>query len=207
MNEILGLAGEVFPARPENIDSLYVHYYSTMGRGCLLPLRLYGRRDGARRQRRQQLRQADRQVRSPQRAGAGHDRFEGNFLGSGTDGCMGQYFDGKVYASAYTNSSLQGAPTPAPAARNGRWYQVFNEHLQFEGYNLPTCGFLTNGGEAFAADREDYIYYANFNQQESATYLFKFDSLLNVVWMNTPDIGPYMPSADAAGKLPHHRRH
>ncbi|MCB0548832.1 MAG: T9SS type A sorting domain-containing protein [Phaeodactylibacter sp.] len=193
--EILGLSGEVYFLRDlKNIDSLYVHYYSTMGEdafylfgfmeGETVPGGNDGNSYGG------LIGKFD--LRNGQVQGT--TWFEGNFLGSGTDGCMGQYFDGKVYASAYTSSSLQGAPYAGSGCPERTVaIEVFNENLQFErGYNLPTCGFLTNGGEAFAADREGYIYYANFNQQESATYLFKFDSLLNVVWMNTYDMGfPY----------------
>ncbi|MCB0581740.1 MAG: T9SS type A sorting domain-containing protein [Phaeodactylibacter sp.] len=193
--EVLGLDGEVYYVRDmKSIDSLYVHYYSTMGEdafylfGFMAGETVPGGNDGGSYGGLiGKFGLSDGQV-------TGTTWFEGNFLGSGTDGCMGQYLGGKVYASSFTSSTLQGAPyggTGCPERTVA--IEVFNENLQFErGYNLPTCGFLTNGGRAFAVDEEGYIYYANYNDQEFVTYLFKFDSLLNVVWMETYDMGfPY----------------
>ena len=193
--EILGLGGEVYYVRDmKSIDSLYVHYYSTMGEDEFY---LFGYMEGE-------------TVPGGNDGGSyggligkfdlsdgqifGTTWFEGNFLGNGTDGCMGQYFDGKVYASSFTSSTLQGAPYGgAGCPERTVAIEIFNENLQFErGYNLPTCGFLTNGGQAFAVDDDGNIYYANYNGQEFVTYLFKFDSLLNVIWMQTYDMGfPY----------------
>ena len=205
--EILGLDGQVHLARDmKDIDSLFSRMYFTMSdeafyifggmAGEPLPgaddfsvgqdVGLVGK-----------YRLSDGQIE-------GVSWFTDPFLGQATLGSMGQYYEGKIYCSAYTDSPLSEAPYASSGCQEAGTtvIEVRNENLQFiRGVNLP-CKFKANGGKAFAFSEDGHIYYANTNIESGATSVFKFDSLLNTVWVQDYAIPyPYSILLDAEDNL------
>ena len=130
--------------------------------------------------------------------------FTDPFLGQATFGSMGQYHEGKIYCSAYTSNPLSEAPYASSGCQEAGTtvIEVRNKNLQFiRGVNLP-CKFKANGGKAFAFSEDGHIFYANSNLESGATSVFKFDSLLNTVWVQDYAIPyPYSILLDAEGNL------
>ena len=202
--EILGLDGQVHLVRDmKDIDSLFSRTYFTMSdeafyifggmEGAPLP----GADDFGNEGLIGKYRLSDGQIE-------GVSWFTDPFLGQATFGSMGQYHKGKIYCSAYTSNPLSEAPYASSGCQEAGTtvIEVRNENLQFiRGVNLP-CKFKANGGKAFAFSEDGYIFYANSNLESGATSVFKFDSLLNTLWVQDYAIPyPYSILLDAEGNL------
>ncbi|NBC05793.1 MAG: hypothetical protein GVY26_01210 [Bacteroidetes bacterium] len=202
--EILGLDGQVHLVRDmKDIDSLFSRTYFTMSDEAFY---IFGGMDGA------PLPGADNfgnegligKYRLSDGQIEGVSWFTDPFLGQATFGSMGQYHEGNMYCSAYTDSPLSEAPYAASGCQEAGTtvIEVRDENLQFiRGVNLP-CKYKTNGGKAFAFSEDGHIFYANTNIESGATSVFKFDSLLNTVWVQDYAIPfPYSILLDAEDNL------
>lgn len=182
--EVLGLNGSVYFTKDmKNNDSLWYHTYTAFGPDAFY---LFGYMQGPTVPGGDSFSVGGLIGRFNLGTGVveGTTWFNDPYLGNGTDGCVGQYLNNRMYCSAYTQTTLQDAVyagTGCPEKTVVVEARTPNLAL-IKGYNLPVCGFKTNGGKAFATDADGFIYYANYNYNESLTYVFKFDSLLNVVW-------------------------
>ncbi len=202
--EILGLDGQVHLVRDmKDIDSLFSRTYFTMSDEAFY---IFGGMDGA------PLPGADNfgnegligKYRLSDGQIEGVSWFTDPFLGQATFGSMGQYHEGNIYCSAYTSNPLTEAPYAASGCQEAGTtvIEVRNENLQFiRGVNLP-CTYKANGGKAFAFSEDGHIFYANTNIESGATSVFKFDSLLNTVWVQDYAIPfPYSILLDAEDNL------
>jgi len=202
--EILGLDGQVHLVRDmKDIDSLALRTYFTMSDEAFY---IFGGMDG------EALPGADNfgdggligKYRLSDGQIEGVSWFTDPFLGHTTFGSMGQYHEGKIYCSAYTSTPLSESPYASGGCQEAGTtvIEVRNENLQFiRGVNLP-CRYKTNGSKAFAFSEDGHIFYANFNTESGATSVFKFDSLLNTIWVQDYAIPyPYSILLDAEGKL------
>jgi hypothetical protein len=184
MYEVLGLDGSVYYTKfLKNIDSLYYHTYTSIGEDAFY---LFGYMEGPTVPGGDSFSDGGLMGRFNLQTGVveGTSWYNDPFLGNGTDGGMGQYLNGRIYCSSYTATTLEEAEyagSGCPERTVVLEARTANLAL-IKGYNLPTCGFVTNGGKAFATDSDGFIYYANYNFSEGLTYVFKFDSLLNPVW-------------------------
>lgn len=202
--EILGLDGQVHLVRDmKDIDSLALRTYFTMSDeafyifGGMEGTPLPGTDNFGNEGLIGKYRLSDGQIE-------GVSWFTDPFLGQATFGSMGQYHKGKIYCSAYTSNPLSEAPYASSGCQEAGTtvIEVRNENLQFiRGVNLP-CKYKTNGGKAFAFSEDGHIFYANTNIESGATSVFKFDSLLNTVWVQDYAIPyPYSILLDADGNL------
>jgi outer membrane protein assembly factor BamB len=204
MYEVLGLDGSVYYTKfLKNIDSLYYHTYTSIGEDAFY---LFGYMEGPTVPGGDSFSDGGLMGRFNLQTGVveGTSWYNDPFLGNGTDGGMGQYLNGRIYCSSYTATTLEEAEyagSGCPERTVVLEARTANLAL-IKGYNLPTCGFVTNGGKAFATDSDGFIYYANYNFSEGLTYVFKFDSLLNPVWQKKYAIKfPYSILHTAQGYL------
>lgn len=202
--EVLGLDGTVYFTKfMENIDSLSYHTYTSIGPDAFY---LFGYMKGPTVPGGDSFGDGGLIGRFNLASGTveGTTWFRDPFLGNGTSGCMGQYLNNRLYSSSYTQTTLQAAEyvgTGCPEKSVVIEARTPNLAL-IQGYNLPVCGFVTNGGKSFATDADGFIYYANYNYLDALTYVFKFDSLLNPVWQKKYAIKfPYSILTTAEGYL------
>lgn len=182
--EVLGLDGTVYFTKfMKNIDSLSYHTYTTIGPDAFY---LFGYMKGPTAPGGDSFGDGGLIGRFNLASGVveGTTWFNDPFLGNGTSGSVGQLLNNRLYSSSYTFAQLQEAEyagTGCPEETVVIEARTPDLTL-IKGYNLPVCGFGTNGGRSFATDADGFIYYANYNGSEGLTYVFKFDSLLNLVW-------------------------
>jgi Secretion system C-terminal sorting domain len=184
MYEVLGLDGSVYYTKfLKNIDSLYYHTYTTFGSDAFY---LFGYMEGPTAPEGDSFGNGGLMGRFNLSTGVVESTswFNDPFIGNGTDGSVGQYLNGRLYCSSFTQSALLDATYAGSGCpQNTVVLEVRTPNLALiKGYNLPVCGFKTNGGKSFATDADGFIYYANYNYTEGLTYVFKFDSLLNPIW-------------------------
>ncbi|HLP96133.1 MAG TPA: T9SS type A sorting domain-containing protein [Saprospiraceae bacterium] len=202
--EVLGLDGTVYYTKfMKNNDSLWYHTYTSIGPDAFY---LFGYMQGTTVPGGDSFGNGGLIGRFDLASGEveGTTWFNDPFLGNGTSGCMGQLLNNRLYSSSYTQTTLQEAEyagTGCPEKTVVLEARTPNLAL-IKGYNLPVCGFVTNGGKSFATDADGFIYYANYNYLEGRTYVFKFDSLLNPVWQKNYSIPfPYAILTTAEGYL------
>ncbi|MEY3242267.1 MAG: Secretion system C-terminal sorting domain [Bacteroidota bacterium] len=202
--EVLGLDGTVYFTKfMKNIDSLSYHTYTTIGPDAFY---LFGYMKGPAAPGGDSFGDGGLIGRFNLASGVveGTTWFNDPFLGNGTSGCVGQLLNNRLYSSSYTFTQLQEAEYAGTGCPEETVViEVRTPDLALiKGYNLPVCGFGTNGGKSFATDAEGFIYYANYNGSEGLTYVFKFDSLLNPVWQKKYTIAfPYSILITAEGYL------
>lgn len=190
MYEVLGLDGSVYYTKYlKNIDSLFYHTYTSFGNDAFY---LFGYMLGPTVPNGDSFSDGGLIGRFNLQTGVveGTTWFNDPFLGNGTNGSVGQMLNGRMYCSAYTDTKLEAAEyagTGCPERTVVLEARTSNLSL-IKGYNLPVCGFKTNGGKALATDADGFVYYANYNFTEGLTYVFKFDSLLNPIWQKKYNI-------------------
>jgi hypothetical protein len=186
--EVLGLDGSVYLSKDmKSLDSLHFHTNTTIGPEAFY---IFGYMEGptAPNGENYNFENGGLMGRFNLQTGVVESTtwFNDSFIGTTNDGSAGQYINGRLFCSAFTGSPLQSSYAGSGCPEKTVVLEVRTPELELiNGFNMPTCGFITNGGRPFVSDNEGFIYYANYNIAENQTYIFKFDSSLNLIWQQT----------------------